>query len=429
MKTYAAVGTGVRVAMFLDPIAKQYRENTRLVGLCDPSPTRLVHHQSRLSKHFGYDTVPLYPIEKFDDMLKEQKPDSVIVCTVDSAHHEYILRSVAQGCDVVCEKPITTDVDKCRQILQGVRQSGRKVQVTFNMRWQPGKSAVYELLRSGVIGRVMHVSMDYLLDTCHGADYFRRWHSEMDKSGGLLVHKSTHHFDVVNWWIDSIPETIHATGRLAFYGKENAIARGDQAFTTYDRYTGTQSENDPFRLDLDSNPGLRALYLDAEADSGYIRDRNVFRDGIDIYDTMSVLVNYRNGVTLNYSLNAFCPYEGVRVAFTGDRGRLEYSEFPKEHCTAGGTRLHVYPHFATPYEVEIAATPGGHGGADPRLQEQIFSGRPPVDTMNRWAGHEQGVASAIIGIAANQSIVTGKPVQVSDLVTLPHSTVRLSELT
>jgi hypothetical protein len=53
-----------------------------------------------------------------------------------------------------------------------------------------------------------------------------------------------------------------------------------------------------------------------------VRDRNVFRDDIDIEDTMAVLVRYRNGVLLNYSLNAFSPYEGYRVAFAGDHGRI-----------------------------------------------------------------------------------------------------------
>ena len=65
-----------------------------------------------------------------------------------------------------------------------------------------------------------------MLDTSHGADYFRRWHREKDKSGGLLVHKSTHHFDLVNWWLASSPKTVFAMGGLRFYGRENAEGRG-----------------------------------------------------------------------------------------------------------------------------------------------------------------------------------------------------------
>ena len=51
---------------------------------------------------------------------------------------------------------------------------------------------------SGVIGNVVSVDFHWLLDTRHGADYFRRWHRNKRNSGGLLVHKATHHFDLVN---------------------------------------------------------------------------------------------------------------------------------------------------------------------------------------------------------------------------------------
>jgi len=66
------------------------------------------------------------------------------------------------------------------------------------------------------------------LDRVHGADYFRRWHRYKDKSGGLLVHKSTHHFDLVNWWLGSRPTRIAATGKRVFYTPEMATKLGLQ---------------------------------------------------------------------------------------------------------------------------------------------------------------------------------------------------------
>ena len=57
-----------------------------------------------------------------------------------------------------------------------------------------------------------------MLDTKHGADYFRRWHRDKAHSGGLLVHKASHHFDLVNWWIQSAPTRVFASGGLRFYG-------------------------------------------------------------------------------------------------------------------------------------------------------------------------------------------------------------------
>ncbi len=443
-KKFVAVGTGGRIPMFIDPIVRDYADSCELLGLCDLSPVRMEYHRKRLAESYGHTgEIALYRAEDFDQMLDDLKPDVVIVCTMDSTHHEYIVRSLDKGCDVVSEKPITTDEVKCRQIFDAVERSGHKVRVTFNLRWSPGVTKVRELLQNGIIGNIKHVQMEYLLNTSHGADYFRRWHSHKKNSGGLLVHKSTHHFDLVNWWIDSIPKTVYSIGDCAFYGKKNAIARGDEALTTYARYTGQAPKDDPFYLNLDEEEASRALYRNAEAETGYIRDQNVFREGIDAEDTMSVIVRYRNGVALNYSLNAFCPQEGFRVAFTGDRGRLEYEEIHQTHIIMGKNdeelakeqatsfnprTLTIRPLFKEPYQIEIPIITGGHGGGDALIQEQIFSSNPPVDLYHRSAGHEQGAASALLGIAANHSIASGLPVQVDDLVKLNPATTRLSEL-
>jgi len=440
-KKYVAVGTGGRIPMFIDPIVRDYAGDCELLAFCDLSRVRMEYHRERLARSYGYrGEIRIYPADGFDRMLDEVRPDTVIVCTRDSAHHESIIRSLEKGCDVVCEKPITVDDARCREIQEAVRRTGRRVRVTFNVRWSPGVTRVRELIAGGAIGRVRHVNLEYLLDTAHGADYFRRWHSEKASSGGLLVHKSTHHFDLVNWLIDGIPRSVYAVGDLVFYGKANAIARGEEPLTRYERYTGAPAGNDPFHFDLDAGEATRGLYRAAEAESGYIRDRNVFREGIDIEDSMSVIVRYRDGAMLSYSLNAFCPREGYRLALSGDRGRIEYEERHASHIITGlpdgelaqaqslQRTLRVLPLFAPPYEVGIPHVEGGHGGGDALLQEQIFSPDAPEDPWGRSAGHEQGIASALIGIAANRSIESGLPVCLDDLVTLRPGAVRLSEL-
>lgn len=437
-KRFAAVGIGGRIPMFIDPLAGRYRAEADLVGLCDPSLVRLRHHQRRLVERFGGEPVAVF--QDFERMLKEARPDCVIVCTPDHTHHTYIVRSLEAGADVISEKPLTIDAEKCRTILAAVERTGRRLTTTFNMRWSPGVSQVRELLASGAIGQVRHIDFEYTLNTSHGADYFRRWHSHKALSGGLLLHKSTHHFDVLNWWIDGIPETVFAFGDLVYYGKANAVARGEERLTRYPRYTGIpEAADDPFRLNLTDDPDLKSLYYDAEAESGYIRDENVFRDGIDIEDSMSLLIRYRTGTMVAYSLNAYSPSEGFRASLSGDRGRITYSEEHGSHIVTGGThiggsedefRTHLvlHRHFSPPEEIPVVHLPGGHGGADPLLQEQLFAAHPPADPLGRGAGHEQGAASLLIGAAANLSMRSGRPVTLSELVPLRPGATRLSEL-
>ena len=437
---FAIVGTGARVTMFLDPIVGRFQESCQLVGLCDASTKRMKFHLNRIAQEYGAAEVPMYAPRDFEKMIKQQKPDVVIVCTPDAFHHDYIIRALEQGVDVVSEKPLTTDSDKCQAIFDAVKRSGKTVRTTFNCRWLPAAVKVRELIASRVIGEVKHVQFEYMLNTSHGADYFRRWHSEKNVSGGLLVHKSTHHLDLINWWIDSIPTRVYAQGDLVFYGKENAVKRGESALTGYDRYTGASVvKGDPFSLDLAKDPRLKALYLDAEEETGYIRDRNVFRDGIDIEDSMSVLVKYRNRAMASYTLNAFCPIEGCNVSISGDGGRIEYTERKSWHVLGedgekvidpGGYRMQVRvtPLFSEGYDVPIESKSGSHGGSDSLIQEQIFAADPPVDTLGRNAGHEQGAASLLIGVAANRSIKTGQPVEMDDLVRLNPEARAFSEL-
>lgn len=441
-RRYALVGTGGRAPMFLDPLADTYRSSCDLVGLCDLSPTRIAWHQQRLTQAYDTAPVPAYAAKDFDRMLQDQRPDTVIVCTPDHTHHDYIVRALDFGADVVSEKPLTINAANYAEIAAAVRRSGRSVRTTFNYRWGPGPTRVRELIAQGAIGRVKHVDFEYMLNTSHGADYFRRWHSYKNCSGGLLVHKSTHHFDLVNWWIDAIPDTVFAMGALAFYGRENAVARGQEKLTAYPRYTGVAAATgDPFRFALDEDATLKGLYLDAESDSGYLRDQNVFRDGIDIEDTMSVMVRYRTGAMMSYSLNAFCPCEGYRVSISGDGGRIEYIERHASHIITGdrdiksdphgddNTQLILHPLFEPARVIPIVKAPGAHGGGDPLIQEQIFSATPPPDIHRRGAGHEQGAASLLVGAAANQSLATGQPIRVADLAELRPDARRLSELT
>src|SRR5579885_2830922 len=365
-RRYALVGTGARARMFIDALITSYRDVAELVAFCDLSQVRMDWYNQRLQTVAGLPPVPTYHAEQFEHMITETHPDIVIVTTIDATHHIYITRAMELGCDVITEKPMTTTLEKMQAIFQAIERTGRSLRVSFNYRYTPAYTRFRELLMQGVVGKPLAVDFSWMLDTNHGADYFRRWHREKHLSGGLLVHKATHHFDLVNWWLDDWPATVFALGSLAFYGREAAARRGE--FYDYDRYDG-QRPDDPFALDLDRSPMLRGLYRDAEAQSGYLRDRNVFGERITIEDTLAVTARYRRGALLSYSLVAYSPWEGVRVAVTGDKGRLELFERHQAHViedtpTGGQTSaredssLRLFPMFRTPQQIEIASSGG-----------------------------------------------------------------------
>ncbi len=431
-KRYAIVGTGSRAGMYINAITTTYRDSAELVALCDISHVRMNWHNQQLITD-GFSPRPTYSATDFDTMIKETKPDIIIVCSMDRTHHLYIIRAMELGCDVLTEKPMTTDAEKLRAIFDTINRTGRSLRVAFNYRYSPAYTHLREQIIKGVVGKPLAVDFSWLLDTSHGADYFRRWHREKNNSGGLLVHKATHHFDLVNWWIASQPASVFAMGKLAFYGRENAESRGEHY--PYARYTGQpDAANDPFALFLDQTSAYQGLYQDAERETGYIRDQNVFGDPITIEDTMNVVVSYRNGALMSYSLIAYSPWEGLHVAITGTKGRVELdvkenvthlkpdSQVADASASKGSFKsvtLTVHPMFGTAYEVPISTGDGGHGGADPVMLEQLFAPNPPPDPYHRAASHIDGAASILVGISANESIKTGQLIQVDNLFKLP----------
>src|SRR5258708_16634536 len=111
-------------------------------------------------------------------MIVETKPDVVIVTTIDATHHIYITRAMELGCDVISEKPMTVDAEKTRLIFDTIERTGKSLRVTFNYRYAPAYTKLREIVMQGTIGRPQLVDFAWMLDTSHGADYFRRWHRE-----------------------------------------------------------------------------------------------------------------------------------------------------------------------------------------------------------------------------------------------------------
>ena len=409
---YALVGCGGRgLTMFAEPIVNNFSAKAVLAGLCDINQGRMDY----LNRFLKTD-IPSFA--DFDRMMSEVKPDVVIVCTPDSLHHDFILRSFTYGCDVISEKPMTTDNAKCREILEAEKATGRKVTVTFNYRFSPYVTKVRELLAQGMIGKVLSADFHYQLDRSHGADYFRRWHRRKENSGGLLVHKSTHHFDIVNWWLGQDPEEVFAYGSLQFYGP-NRNERGKNCRSC------DHAKTCEFYFDINASTVVgmpinnKELYADTEHLDGYIRDGCVFDPEIDIEDTMTLAVRYSGGTQMSYSLNAHCIYEGWRIAFNGTEGRLEAAEWhsgPDVVKDKGPQRISIH-HWKQPIETfeVLADHSSGHGGSDARLHRMLFDA-PQPDPLGHMATSRAGAMSILIGIAGNRSIAEGQAISIETLL-------------
>lgn len=405
MKKVVLAGAGSRsYYMFALPFTVQLKESVQLCGVFDRNSVR-----ARLvAEECG---VPAF--DSFAGMIADCQPDLVVVATTDSTHHDYIIAGLEAGCDVVSEKPMTIDAEKCRAILEAEQRTGRKVTVTFNLRFMPYFARVKQLLNTNIIGEIKHISFEYNLDRAHGADYFRRWHSELEKSGGLLVHKSSHHFDIANWWLGSEPKQIQAFGTRTVFGPSRE-ERGERCSTC--QYAGSCE----YYIDYREKEFENRFFLQAEHEDGYIRDRCVFHEDIDIWDTMAVQVKYENQALLSYSLVTFSPDEGWRATITGTAGKMQLLSFvhgPQADTEA--YRIQVIPATGEAWIEEVPIAEGMHGGGDERLLQMIFAGGLE-DGLRQMADSRAGALALLTGVAANQSILHHKLCTIDELDAFPE---------
>lgn len=405
----ALVGTGVRGCfMFGRRLFPAYRDHVDMVGLCDANPGRLRYAQE-------YIKVDCPIFVNLEEMLVRTKPEWLIVASWDWEHHAHIDAGMKHGCDIICEKPVTIDETKAQAILETEKRYGKRLIVTHNYRYPPHRAQLKTLLMTKAIGDITTVDFHWNIHRRHLEEYMRRWHGQRDRSGTLFVHKSIHHFDMINWYLDSDPAEVFAYGSLERYGSQGPY-RGEKCRTC------SHKDTCPAFWDITRREHERRLYAENEHYDGYIRDNCVFRHDIDIYDKHAALVKYANNAYLSYSLTADTENEGFWIAFNGTKGRIEGREinWPKDKfhhdwiVNVHGEEPQVV---RTPFE-EGGSPTSNHWGGDPLLLDKLFKDPDVPDRLQQAASLRDGVMAVLTGVAARKSVESGMPVKVAGLTEL-----------
>ena len=292
----AIVGTGHRAQLFTEGLAR--RDHFEVAALCDPNPVRMAHHNRLLAAAGRPRHARTAPTSFDEDAARRSastpssSPPSTRCTTSTSSP------ALRAGCRVVTEKPMTTDAERCRRILDTVAETGGDAVGRLQLPLQPGaRTGPPASCAAGAIGEVLSVHFEWLLDVRHGADYFRRWHREKDNSGGLMVHKAGHHFDLVNWWLGARPERVFGARPARLLRPRERRAHRLPAATTTARTARPPRPTTPSPCTWRTTRGCAPSTSTPRSEDGYHRDRNVFGDGITIEDDMAVLVRYDTGAS------------------------------------------------------------------------------------------------------------------------------------
>jgi predicted dehydrogenase len=403
---FAIIGTGHRGSgMWGSDLVERYSDVLDFVGLADKNPKR-----AEAARQLMGVNCPTFG--NCDEMCDKVKPDILMVTTVDGTHVEYITKGLERGLKVITEKPMVTDETMCQKVLDTEKRTGNKIIVTFNYRYAPKHRKIKELIQDGAIGRVTSVDFSWYLDGYHGADYFRRWHRLIANSGSLWVHKATHHFDLMNWWLGADPVEVDANAALRIYGKNGSFRSSHCRACPF-------KDKCEFYFDLTKDARLMKLYAgECEEVDGYHRDGCVFKEDVNIFDTMSATVRYSNDVMMSYSLNASMPIEGYRVAFNGEKGRLEVRDYERQPWPVEDeTEMYLMRRFKDREKIAVPKPAGGHYGGDDILRDLVFRS-PNVPDYMRLPDSRAGALACLTGIAARKSVLEKHPVKIEELVKL-----------
>lgn len=188
----------------------------QIVALVDCDPERLAAFNKMAPA-----PIATYRPDEFDRMIREKDPETVLVTSPDHTHADYTIAALGHGRDVITEKPMAASSEQVRAMLAAERTSSGSIRVAHNYRYSNLNRQLKKMMLAGKVGRVTNVELTWVIDAAHGSSYFHRWNRSRELSGGLSVHKSCHHFDLLNWLIDDVPVQVFAYGALNYYGENS----------------------------------------------------------------------------------------------------------------------------------------------------------------------------------------------------------------
>ncbi len=432
MKRYAVCGLSNRgLGCFVLPLLgreadgavsqESYADVAVLAAVVDPDRTRTDAFRRWLADH---DLPDIATFSDLDGLLSADLADAVVVASPDHLHADHARSVLAAGLDVVLEKPMVTTSADALALMAAEAASRGTVTVTHNSRYAPRHGQLKELIRSGAIGRVVQMQLDHHVDTAHGSSYFVRWNRERVRSGGLTLHKSTHHMDLLNWLIDDEPVRVAASGGTFFYGPDSPHRPRDAngrplrgaALRAADPYWHEMVDKVQIRVAGKGQERRSLLGLPYGLEYPAGRELSVYDEVIDSLDTVTAVVSYRQGAAAAYTVNFSSPWEGARLVITGTHGQLEVlsgKDWQGSLLPGVGT-ITVRPLFASAYEIPVRVAEGDHAGADPRMRHDIFRGPSEESTtLGMAASTRDGALAVCAGEALWQSAETGETIAIT----------------
>lgn len=359
---FAIIGVGtigkehMRVATLLG--------RARIHGIYDPEKRSLDVAEVEFAK-ISSDTLVRYP--DLDSACADPDVDAYFICTPNYTHYEVLCTVIKTGKPIFVEKPMATTVADAAKMVEMVNSYSSFIQIGLQYRYKRQYvEAFHEALERRSLGEIKTISMSEHRPPF--LDKVGQWNKFKEFSGGTLVEKSCHYFDLINLMAESEPVRVFASGAQAI------------TFTDFEK--------------------------DGKAS--------------DVEDHAFAIVEYKNGVKANFTLNMFCPEFEEEMIVVGDKGRLIAREkfYYHQQKPSTGT-IDIELGEEGPSKSSVVTYPklieeSGHHGST--FYEHIAFMDQLDGKEVRCATAEQGLWAVVVAAAAQRSIETGQPVMIKDLI-------------
>ncbi len=383
MKTFqiGIIGAGMRTIFLVNEVLK--RKELEIVAVSDVSQHSMDQicsvYDKKWDKYLNY-----------KDLLNRDDIDGVIIASPDYAHEEQAIATFEAGKHLFLEKPIAITVEGGKRVLEARDKSGKTLLIGFVLRYNKAYQKMKELIESGLIGEL---KTGWVLHSVGaGSDwYFHDWHGTMKNTGGLLLQKGSHDFDVINWVVNSKIKRIAAFGSQDFFGgnKPNDLV-----------CQNCEDKNKCSEAIVDRNINWKKVDGNqTEVLYNQWRNQCVFREEVDVLDNHQVLLEYENGVKVSYLECHYTPDDNREYIFIGTKGKLKLDDV--NDIITVELRHGMYDR-KEKITFENLQSGEGHGGGDKYILDDFIYALSTGQQPN--AGGEAGFEAIEAGLVAHNAI-------------------------
>lgn len=406
--TAITLGAGARGNTYGN-YAVQFPEQLKIVGVAEPI---VVRNERYAKKHNISDD---HRFNTWEHVFERPKfADAIIITTPDDLHYGPAMAALAMGYDLLLEKPIAPTEKECRDILQLAQKTGRIVAVCHVLRYAPYFIRLRQLIQSGAIGKLISIQHMEPIEHVHMSHSYVRgnWHNSRQTTP-IILAKSCHDLDILRWLTDAQSARIQAFGNLSWFKPDNAPAGAPERCTD-----GCPAEAScPYSALRIYHRNRSWLYvfdlpeekeLHGEAILHHLKTTNygrcVYRSDNDQCDHYVSNIEFEDGITASFSMDAFTPWGGRRTRVMGSMGFIEgdmdqytlwdFRSGEKFTVESKAIEIEEYKH-------------SGHGGGDWRLVSDFVQAVSQQKPELLTSSIEQSIESHIMGFAAEKSRTAG----------------------